>query len=292
MPQALRPFFATLTGMQGSVPIAGLSSRQLRQELSARNTRRAESHRHELTSGAVPSVVYDFVEGGGHGNFLRPALRRILADPAWAARLQKAYTGVRQLPRAGDRRRGELECAASSDALLMNIFCYPGVLRRPGSCACLGVNPGGRPAFGVRVALPMRHGETDRTELDMRLGDLLVEAKLTENGFGRASADRLMRYRSIEESFEVEQLPRQAGQFVGYQIIRGILAAQRHEMRYAVLLDERRADLREICFRVLCAVRHAEARSRFRLLTWQELAATLPAALQRFLSEKYGVVRG
>lgn len=271
----------------GMAPVR-LSSRQLRQELSARNLQRAQTHVHELTFGSVPGVVYDYTEQGSHGNFLQPSLRRILADPRWAARLRKAYTGVHLLPRAADRQRGELECAASSDALLMNVFCYPGALRRRALCACLGIEPGGRAAFGVRVALPMRNGETDRTELDMRLGDVLVEAKLTETGFGRASFERLTRYKSVEESFDLDQLPR-GSKFEGYQLIRGILAAQRHGMRYLVLLDNRRADLSEICFRVLCAVRSAEARSRFRLISWQELAGTLPPVLRQFLDEKYGI---
>ena len=222
--------------------------------------------------------------------FLAPSLRRILANPRWAARLQKAYTGVHQLPRSGDRRRGELECATSSDALLMNLFCYPGVLRRRSTATLLGVDPGLVPSFGVRVALPMRHHETDRTELDMRLGDLLIEAKLTESGFGRASRDRLLRYLHLTETFDLEALPQQAGRFVGYQIIRGVLAAQRHAGRYAVLVDARRVDLQEICFRVLCAVCHAEARSRFRLITWQEISSTLQPTLQQFLLERYGIV--
>src|SRR5579875_1697972 len=148
-----------------------MSSRALRAELGARNLRRAEGMQHEVTFGRVPSVVYA-QDKGAHGNFLGPSYRRILADPAWAARLHKAYTGGAQLPRASDRRRGELECAVSSDALLMNVFCYPGVLRRSAVCACLGVDAGQRPQFGVRAQLAMRGGEVDRTEMDMEVGDL------------------------------------------------------------------------------------------------------------------------
>lgn len=265
------------------------SSRSLRVELSARNLERARGTLHEVTSGRVASVIYGFNEEGQHGNFLQPSLKRILSDPRWAKRLSKAYTGVAQVPRAADRRRGELECATSSDALLMNLFCYPGVLRRAGVCARLDVEPGLRPSFGVRVALPMHRDEIDRTELDMRLGDLLVEAKLTETGFGKASLERLLRYRGAEELIEVDALPRQGSGVGGYQIVRGLLAAQRHGMRYLVLLDNRRADLKEICFRVLGAVRTAEARGKFRLLTWQELGQALPRTLQKFLAERYGI---
>ena len=266
-----------------------MSAQGLRAELGARNLHRAADRAHEVTFGEVPSVVYTAEDSGGHGNFLQASYRRIQSDPAWAARLGKPYTGGARLPRARDRWRGELECAGSSDALLMNVFCYPGVLRRAAVCARLAIDAGLRPAFGVRAELPMCKNEVDRTELDMALGDLLVEAKLTESGFGRASRDRLMRYPSIAEVFDLDQLPCTGGQFSGYQVIRGVLAARHREGRYLVLLDERRADLAEICFRVLRAVRSLQAGSLFRLLTWQELSAGLPRTVQSFLAEKYGI---
>jgi hypothetical protein len=36
-------------------------------------------------------------------------------------------------------------------------------------------------------------------------------------------------------------------------------------------------------------VRPADLRVRCKILTWQELAAVLPRALQEFLDEKYGI---
>ncbi len=266
-----------------------LSSQSLRIEVGTRNLARGAALAHEVTFGRVPSVLYAADDEGGHGNFLRASYRRIVADPLWAARLKKSYTGVARVPRAGDRWRGELECSGSSDALLMNVFCFPGVLRKKPVCAHMGVDPGLRPSFGVRADLPMRNGEVDRTELDMALGDLLVEAKLTEGGFGRASRERLLRYLDVAQVFDLEELPQTGGQFTGYQIIRGVMAALEGESRYLVLLDARRFDLQEICFRVLRAARVAEASSRFRLLTWQELAHGLPRSLQAFLTERYGI---
>lgn len=261
----------------------------LRAEISARNRLRAEGFAHETTFGRDPHVLYAPAEEGGDGNFLPAAYRRIVAEPAWARRLEKAYTGGARVPRAGDRRRGELECAASSDALLMNVFCYPGVLRRARLCALLGLEPGLRPEFGVRALLPMRGGEVDRTELDMRLGGLLCEAKLTEGGFGMASRERLLRYTGVGEVFETDELPWTARGVAGYQVVRGVLAAQAAGARFALLCDGRRADLVEQWLRVARAVRSSELRSRVQLCTWQEIAATLPPAVRRFLVEKYGI---
>ena len=253
----------------------------------------------EISFGRSGSVLYKTGAEGEHGNFLAASYRRIVRDPEWARRLEKAYTGDQWMPRAQDRRRGELECASSSDALLMNVFCYPGVLRRRALCACLGVEPGVRPAFGARASLPMQGGEVDRTELDMVLGDVLVEAKLTEGGFGKASRERLLRYSGVEEIFSVEELPhtghahkRQAGTghgYAGYQIVRGLLAAERLGSRYIVLLDGRRADLADLCFQVVAAAHSAAVRSRFQLRTWQEIAVCVPPAVRGFLAERFGI---
>lgn len=261
----------------------------LRRELSARNIERASRHISELTYGSVPSVVYAEDDAGDHGNFLPASYRRICADPAWKLRLQKAYTASARVPRSADRRRNELDCCSSSDALLMNIFCYPRIVTRPSLRALLGVDSGSRPEFGVRAMLPMRKSEIDRTEIDMRLGDLLCEAKLTETGFQSASMDRLLRYEGISETFDVAELPRNASGVLGYQLIRGVLAAQASGSRFVLLADARRADLHEMWFQVLRSMQSFDLRSRMALLSWQEIASTLPRSVQQFLVTKYGI---
>ena len=272
------------------------TSGALRAEISARNLLRVETPgaalAHETTFGRARHVIYAPDEEGAHGNFIPAVYRRILANPHWARRLEKAYTASERMPRAADRRRAELECATSSDALLMNVFCFPGMLRRTNLCALLGVRPGACAEFGVRAQLPMRGGEVDRTEIDMRLDDLLVEAKLTEGGFGTASRERLLRYEGVVEVFDVDELPWTARGVAGYQVVRGLLAAHASDARFAVLCDARRDDLCEAWFRVARAVRGAENRSRLMLLTWQEIAADVPPSVQRFLAEKYGIVPG
>jgi hypothetical protein len=187
--------------------------------------------------------------------------------------------------------------------------------------------------------VPLKSGKLDRTEVDMRWGSLLVEAKLTEGDFQTCKATVAQGYRDFDTVFERELLPRlelraarrrtavefaeeftqeweeaapdedlarefqaaivarareaepvEAG-YAGYQLIRNVLAAYAEGCSFCVLHDERRPDLREAWFEVMAAVKIAEMRVRLKVLTWQELAATLPEELQEFLDLKYGIVR-
>ena len=268
-----------------------MTATQLRQELSARNLVWAEHLAHETTPGQSPCIIHASQADGSHGNFLAASWRRIQARPSWRRRLEKAYTGARQIPRSQDRRRGELEAATSSDALLMNVFCYPGILRRPALLRLLGNQPGLLPTFGVRARLSLLNGRADRTELDLQLGDLVLEAKLTESGFQTARPELVSRYSDLEACFFVEELPRTVtGDFQSYQLLRGVLAAHALGCRFAVVLDRRRNDLIERWFEVLRAVRSSDLRSRLQLVSWQELAGVAPTAVRSFLEAKYGIL--
>jgi hypothetical protein len=265
-----------------------LSATGLRREISARNLIRGEGFECEVTFGAPQSVIFQDSEGV-HGNFLDASYSRILANPMWKQRLAKSYTASRYVPRARDRKRYELECASSSDALLMNIFCYPRLLQSARVCALLGIEAGLRPEFGFRPAIPLKSGRFDRTEMDMKLGSLLVEAKLTEGDFQRAPLRLLERYRDLEEVFEMEQLPVRGGVVHSYQLIRCVLAAHASGGSFVVLCDRRRPDLIERWFEVMRAVCDASLRTRLGLLTWQEIRAAMPERMRRFLEEKYGI---
>jgi hypothetical protein len=260
----------------------------LRRDLSARNMDRAREHPHELTCGELPSVIYSDEEGV-HGNFLAASYRRILATKEWNKRLRKVYTASRSVPWPMDRRRSELDCAVSSDALLMNIFCYPGVLTRYSVCSGLGIDRGARAEFGFRPRTPLRGDHGDRTEIDLKLGTLLIEAKLTEGDFQAARPELLQRYRDFDTVFEPDLLPSANGVFRSYQLLRGILAAEALQMSFCLLCDQRRPDLIEDWYRIVRSVRTADLRCRLKILTWQELAGCLCRTQQKFLATKYGV---
>jgi hypothetical protein len=123
----------------------------------------------------------------------------------------------------------------------------------------------------------------------MKLGDLMVEAKLTETDFQTASAAMIERYQDSDEVFDTEALPRSKETVRCYQLVRGVLAAHATGGSFCVISDARRPDLSENWFSVMLAVKSCTLRWRLQLLTWQEVAATLATPLQRFLASKYGI---
>jgi hypothetical protein len=332
----------------------GLFAGELRRELMLRNRRWARGRLHVESYGGQPVIVYcpehptgEDVSAGRtaqasrHGNFFDPAYAAIASRPEWARRFNKVHAqGARTLPRPfldPARRWRELDSSMSSDALLMNVFCTPGVAESAALRSELGVDgdaprEDALPEFGWKARVPLRSGLFDRTEVDMRWGSLLVEAKLTETDFQTRKAGIVEAYRDFETVFEKDLLPRaeipvgrrrEAVEFpedytqeyeppvldpdfansiertvpppvepgyASYQLIRNVLAAHAQSSSFCVIHDQRRPDLREAWFKVMAAVKHANMRVRLKVLTWQELAGSLPDRLQQFLDLKYGIV--
>jgi hypothetical protein len=263
----------------------------LRSELSLRNLKFASVNGllHERTDGKVPSIIFGRSEDGRHGNFHPEAYKRICNNPEWAKRLGKVHTASRRSRVRSDWQWKELDCSNSSDALLMNIFCHPEVMRSMRVQAMLGVGSDAAPQFGFKPRTTLHRGRQDNTEIDMKVDDLLVEAKLTESDFQSAKFDLVHRYRDLETVFDISELRVRNDRYNGYQLIRGAVAAYVTDCSFCVFCDVRRPDLVEAWYGIMSAVRLSELRCRLKLLTWQELAAVLPENLQHFLAAKYGI---
>lgn len=263
----------------------------LRREIAARNSAlaKARGFLHVESYGAQPVIVYEPSEDGKlHGNFLAATYTAILQNENWRKRLEKVHSqAARSLPKS-DRRWMELDSSTSSDALLMNIFCYPGVPARLASM--LGVEESEIPEFGLKAKVPLANGHFDRTEVDMKLGTLLVEAKLTESHFQVKSKEVVDGYRDFAKVFHRRLLPRLGHCYRSYQLIRNVLAAHATGSSFCVCLDSRRPDLVEEWFAVMSAVRDMDLKTRCKVLTWQEMCLNLPDELQSFLDLKYGIV--
>jgi hypothetical protein len=278
-----------LTAKQSNFVVpSGIS---LRSELSLRNLRFASVHGflHERTDGQSPGIIFGCDEGGRHGNFHPGVYQRIRGNREWTKRLNKVHTAWKRSRVRANWQWKELDCANSSDALLMNIFCHADVMRSARVRAMLGIESDVAPVFGFKPRTPLERGRRDNTEIDMKIDNLLVEAKLTESDFQSARSGLISRYRDLEMVFDLSELPLRNERQSGYQLIRGTLTAYATECSFCVFCDARRPDLVEAWYGVMRAVRLAELRCRLKLLTWQELAAVLPEDLQQFLAVKYGV---
>jgi hypothetical protein len=265
------------------------SAALLRRDLNARayEFARVQNLLHDVSPGSSPVVIFGRDEHGRHGNFHPASDLCISANPDWLRRLTKVHTASRRSRVRKDWRWMELDSANSSDALLMNIFCHPevfnGLTLAPKVASLLNIEAVSHPDFGVTPGVPLLKGGVDRTEIDLQLGDLFLEAKLTEGNFQVANVGLIERYRDFEAVFDVERIPRKGeGAILGYQLIRSVLAAFNSGATFCVLCDARRHDLIETWYSVLTAVHHPGFVWRLKLLTWQELALALPSHLRAF----------
>lgn len=247
----------------------------------------ATSAQHYQSLGERPTILFEkSSDGATHGNFHEASWRKICENPGWLTRLDKLHSQRRALPPGKAADASELDSSNSSDALLMNCFCFPGaaaqILRK------LNISATGKlPDFGFKARLPLVDGAEDATEIDMRIGNVLFEAKLTEANFTSQSLDHLRRYRDLDEHFLIAELPRSGEQIAGYQLVRNVLAAAYHDTSLVVLLDGRRPDLLHEWWKVHSAIRSARLRSRCGFRTWQQVAAASPPGLACFLHTKY-----
>jgi hypothetical protein len=335
-------------------PISHWSASLLRRDLRARATHLAltQNSLHDLSTGSDPAVIFGRDEQGRHGNFHPASYTNICANPAWLLRLTKVHTASRRSRARKDWQWMELDSCNSSDALLMNIFCHPKVFDGHSLASAvarlLNVDPVTEPRFGINPSVPLNRVRkararrstivnrnsgtdssvgsnlTDRTEIDLQLGNLFLEAKLTESNFQTAKSGLIERYRDLETVFDITRLPRrilhtpashppvedysQLEELTesltaspptsksksrtvidAYQLIRNVLAANAAEASFCVLCDARRHDLIETWYSILSAVHSPTFATRLKLLTWQELSTALPKDLQQFLDAKYGI---
>jgi hypothetical protein len=229
------------------------SASLLRRDLSERAHHLActQNLLHDTSTGPTPVVIFGHDEQGRHGNFHPASYTNICANPAWQRRLAKVHTASRRSRARKDWQWMELDSCNSSDALLMNIFCHPGVFNGTTLATAvanlLNIDPATQPCFGINPHVPLKtirarkatksvaqeagknlgaqgldsetwvlepaptsteRTLTDRTEIDLQLGNLFVEAKLTESNFQTAAPRLIERYRDLETVFDLARLPR------------------------------------------------------------------------------------
>jgi hypothetical protein len=157
----------------------------LRRELSERNASYATLHQlaHVTSYGEMPVVIYQPSPcGTRHGNFIPASYRALQHRPQWKQRFEKVHSQAGRAFPQSDCVSKELDSSMSSDALLMNIFCYPGVTKRRELSLMLGTETGDLPEFGFKPRISLTSGFVERTEIDMKLGSVLFEASVRVRG--------------------------------------------------------------------------------------------------------------
>ena len=215
---------------------------------------------HYSSLGDSPTILFPIAaDGNSHGNFHPDSWRAILASELLATRLEKVHPqAATALPAEGAGAR-ELDSSNSSDALLMNCFCFPGAVPRimKGLGLSEPIGSTALPEFGVKAKLPKTQNRQDTTELDMKIGPYIFEAKLTESDFVSKPIELVREYVDFDSVFDGSVLPTARSSFEGYQLIRNVLAAFHLKVSLIVLLDHRRPDLLQEWWSVHAAIKDA-----------------------------------
>ncbi len=211
-------------------------------------------------------------------NFHEASLKNIKRNPIWSQRLNKTHPKVKNAK--------EMQSSNSSDALLMNIFCYPNITEYKGFKKLIGDCD--VIEFGYNPKIKRIDNTEDSTEIDLELSGSLCEAKLTEEDFTSREASIVERY-NLDEVFHVDALPRVGNKYDNYQIIRNLLAAKQHKKDHILFCDERRPDLVRRYLETVICLKDIEQRKRCRVIFWQEIARLCPTSLKTRLKYKYGI---
>jgi hypothetical protein len=252
----------------------------------------AKSIPYYLSLGQSPTVLFLTADdGSSHGGFHSDSWRAITANDAWASRLKKVAARANALPLEMRATAKELDSSNSSDALLMNCFCFPDAVPRIMKGLGLWESTGSTalPEFGVKARLPKTQNREDATELDMKIGSYIFEAKLTESDFVSEPIELPREYVDFVSVFDESALRVVGSKVEGYQLIRNVLAAFHLKASLIVLLDQRRPDLLQEWWSVHAAIKDAPLRLRCGFRTWQQVAAASPPSLAAFLLGKYGI---
>lgn len=213
-------------------------------------------------------------------NFLEESYLNICRNEFWYKRLDKKH------PHFNDGTK-EMQSSNSSDALLMNIFCYPEINKWKGIKELLQVSELKEIEFGWSPEL-VNENPKYPTEIDLRINkEIICESKLTESNFTEKEKYIVEGYENFDLVFDKDLLEIKNGNYINYQLIRNILTAYKYSYRFILLIDETRIDLIRSLFNVVKAIKIADLRMKISFITWQELANKCGNHLKDYLSQKY-----
>lgn len=211
-------------------------------------------------------------------NFLNKTYLNILDDKGYSNRLEKPHTYFKD----GTK---EMQSSNSSDALLMNIFCYPDMMRWKSLAKLLGIYRIEKPVFGWEADF-INESKGHRTEIDMKIGNHIFEAKLTEPDFTKCSLDKVKGYIDYEKVFDNDKLEKN-GYIEVYQLVRNILTAYKENFTFTLIVDERRTDLLREFIYTRDSIKIDELKNKIKFITWQEISFNIGKELKEYINKKY-----
>jgi len=253
----------------------------LRQKLIVLSKRYAVKHETPSCKSEKGVVVFKRYSDG-LGNFLNSSYKNILSKESWKKRLMKPHAFF-----PVNSEIHELDSCNSSDALLMNIFCNPELNKWKSLKELLKLPAPYEPEFGLKAKVK-KNGKGDDTEIDMKINNVIFEAKLTEPDFTKKEKAIVESYDKFAEIFNKSSLDQKNKFYMNYQLIRNILAAYQHNFSFCLLCDGRRPDLVREFYKTVRCIKEQSLRSRCNIIFWQEIAMNVGKELHDFLSEKYG----
>ncbi|WP_338357517.1 PGN_0703 family putative restriction endonuclease [Yeosuana marina] len=199
----------------------------------------------------------------------------ICSNPEYNKRLNKSH------PKAKGYK--EMQSSNSSDTLLMNIFAYPNTLENESLRNLLDVNKNDSIEFGWN---PEFENETRKTEIDMKIGDTIFEAKLTEADFKKKHKKIVLAYEDVEQTLYLRNLAK-GENVLHYQLIRNLLTAKKYNFKFNLIIEASRIDLINAFNEVKSSIKDNALASRFNFLTWQEITEILGDDLKAYILQKY-----
>ncbi|MCK9299742.1 MAG: hypothetical protein M0P23_00010 [Bacteroidales bacterium] len=209
-------------------------------------------------------------------SFNPDSYKNILENAEYKSRLDKVH------PQASGFM--EMQSSNSSDALLMNFFAHPRIKEWKSLRDLLLFFQSDEIEFGWN---PLFENETTKTEVDMKIGNQIFEAKLTESDFTKKDLEVVLRYANVENIIDLKPFINENNEVINYQLIRNILAAEKYGYKFNLLVDETRTDLIREFYRVKMAIINKDLADQCNFYTWQEIAEAVGRDLKNYITDKY-----
>lgn len=178
----------------------------------------------------------------------------------------------------------EMQSSNSSDALLMNFFAHPGIKEWKSLRDLISINKSDNIEFGWN---PEFSNETShKTEIDMKIGNSIFEAKLTEKDFTSKELQVVLEYSNVENIIDLQVLTNK-NVVSNYQLIRNLLTAEKYDYKFNLLIDESRIDLIREFYKVKSSIKASYLSDNFNFITWQEISNCVGIDLKNYITEKY-----